>query len=134
MGRAEAARHARGGIKQTAGTFTVQCQVTSGASSSVGSWTVAITGGTSGLGLAVAQGLEVPPALFGVVMEGAVVDGQPGLVVFPGNEGPDGQVEGLADLVEAETEAQRRQAQNIAGGALSRECEAIRRSLKEEPP
>ena len=38
-------------------------------------------------------------------------------------------VEGLADLVEAETEAQRRQAQRIAGGALSRECEAIRASL-----
>ena len=36
------------------------------------------------------------------------------------------EVEGLADLVEAETEAQRRQAQRIAGGALSRECEAIR--------
>jgi tRNA modification GTPase len=39
------------------------------------------------------------------------------------------EVEGLADLVEAETEAQRRQAQRIAGGALSRECEAIRGSL-----
>ena len=39
------------------------------------------------------------------------------------------EVEGLADLVEAETEAQRRQAQRIAGGALSRECEAIRESL-----
>ena len=39
------------------------------------------------------------------------------------------EVEGLADLVEAETEAQRRQAQNIAGGALSRECEAICLSL-----
>jgi tRNA modification GTPase len=38
-------------------------------------------------------------------------------------------VEGLADLVEAETEAQRRQAQRIAGGALGRECEAIRASL-----
>jgi tRNA modification GTPase len=38
-------------------------------------------------------------------------------------------IEGLADLVEAETEAQRRQAQRIAGGALSRECEAIRASL-----
>ena len=41
------------------------------------------------------------------------------------------EVEGLADLVEAETEAQRRQAQNIAGGALSRECEAIRTGLLE---
>jgi tRNA modification GTPase len=41
------------------------------------------------------------------------------------------EVEGLADLVEAETEAQRRQAQCIAGGALSRECEAIRTSLLE---
>jgi tRNA modification GTPase len=41
------------------------------------------------------------------------------------------EVEGLADLVEAETEAQRRQAQRIAGGALSRECEAIRASLIE---
>jgi tRNA modification GTPase len=39
------------------------------------------------------------------------------------------EVEGIADLVEAETEAQRRQAQRIAGGALSRECEAIRASL-----
>ena len=41
------------------------------------------------------------------------------------------EVEGLADLVEAETEAQRRQAQNIAGGALSRECDAIRTGLLE---
>jgi tRNA modification GTPase len=41
------------------------------------------------------------------------------------------EVEGLADLVEAETEAQRRQAQRIAGGALSRECAAIRASLLE---
>ena len=39
------------------------------------------------------------------------------------------EVEGLADLVEAETEAQRRQAERIAGGALGRECEAIRSSL-----
>ena len=36
------------------------------------------------------------------------------------------EAEGLADLVEAETEAQRRQAQRIAGGALRRECDAIR--------
>ena len=41
------------------------------------------------------------------------------------------EVEGLADLVEAETEAQRRQAQRIADGALSRECEALRASLIE---
>jgi tRNA modification GTPase len=41
------------------------------------------------------------------------------------------EVEGLADLVEAETEAQRRQAQRIAGGALSRECDALRASLIE---
>ncbi len=41
------------------------------------------------------------------------------------------EVEGLADLVEAETEAQRRQAQRIAGGALGRECEAIRAGLVE---
>jgi tRNA modification GTPase len=41
------------------------------------------------------------------------------------------EVDGLADLVEAETEAQRRQAQNLAGGALSRECDAIRASLLE---
>jgi tRNA modification GTPase len=41
------------------------------------------------------------------------------------------EVEGLADLVEAETEAQRRQAQRIAGGALSRACEATRTSLLE---
>lgn len=38
-------------------------------------------------------------------------------------------VEGLADLVDAETEAQRRQAHRIAGGALRRECEAIRSLL-----
>ena len=41
------------------------------------------------------------------------------------------EAEGLADMVEAETEAQRRQAQNIAGGALSRACEAIRSKLLE---
>ncbi len=39
------------------------------------------------------------------------------------------EVEGLADLVDAETEAQRRQALRIAGGALRRESEAIRASL-----
>ena len=39
------------------------------------------------------------------------------------------EVEGLADLIDAETEAQRRQAQRIAGGALRRECEAIRQTL-----
>jgi tRNA modification GTPase len=39
------------------------------------------------------------------------------------------EAEGLADLVEAETEAQRRQAQRVAGGALKRECEAIRATL-----
>jgi tRNA modification GTPase len=36
------------------------------------------------------------------------------------------EAEGLADLVDAETEAQRRQAQRIAGGALKRECDSIR--------
>lgn len=36
------------------------------------------------------------------------------------------QVEGLADLVEAQTQAQRRQALRIAGGALSREADAAR--------
>ncbi|HEY1941502.1 MAG TPA: tRNA uridine-5-carboxymethylaminomethyl(34) synthesis GTPase MnmE [Roseiarcus sp.] len=41
------------------------------------------------------------------------------------------EVEGLADLVEAETAAQRRQALRIAGGALSRESEAIRATLVE---
>jgi len=41
------------------------------------------------------------------------------------------EVEGLADLVEAETAAQRRQALRIAGGALSRETEAIRSKLIE---
>ncbi len=41
------------------------------------------------------------------------------------------EVEGLADLVEAETAAQRRQALRIAGGALSRETEAIRSTLLE---
>jgi len=39
------------------------------------------------------------------------------------------QVEGLADLVDAETEAQRRQALRIAGGATSREAEAIRADI-----
>ncbi|RBP16396.1 tRNA modification GTPase [Roseiarcus fermentans] len=39
------------------------------------------------------------------------------------------EAEGLADLVEAETEAQRRQAVRIAGGALRRECDAIRAAL-----
>jgi tRNA modification GTPase len=41
------------------------------------------------------------------------------------------EVEGLADLVDAETEAQRRQALRIAGGALSRDAEAIRASVAE---
>ena len=41
------------------------------------------------------------------------------------------EVEGLADLVEAETEAQRRQAERVASGALARECEAIRSRLLE---
>ncbi len=41
------------------------------------------------------------------------------------------EVEGLADLVEAETAAQRRQALRIAGGALSRETEGIRSKLLE---
>ena len=41
------------------------------------------------------------------------------------------EVEGLADLVDAETEAQRRQAVRIAGGALSRDAEAIRALLAE---
>lgn len=36
------------------------------------------------------------------------------------------QVEGLADLVDAQTQAQRRQALRIAGGALTREADAIR--------
>jgi tRNA modification GTPase len=39
------------------------------------------------------------------------------------------EVEGIADLVDAETEAQRRQALRIAGGALRRESEAIRALL-----
>ncbi len=41
------------------------------------------------------------------------------------------EAEGLADLIDAETEAQRRQAQRIAGGALRRECDAIRDLLLE---
>jgi tRNA modification GTPase len=41
------------------------------------------------------------------------------------------QVEGLADLVDAQTQAQRRQALRIAGGALSRESEAIRALIVE---
>jgi tRNA modification GTPase len=36
------------------------------------------------------------------------------------------QIEGLADLVDAQTQAQRRQALRIAGGALSREAEGAR--------
>jgi tRNA modification GTPase len=39
------------------------------------------------------------------------------------------QVEGLADLVDAETTIQRRQALRIAGGALRREAEEIRRMI-----
>jgi tRNA modification GTPase len=39
------------------------------------------------------------------------------------------EVEGIADLVDAETEAQRRQAQRIANGALRRECQTIRTLL-----
>ena len=39
------------------------------------------------------------------------------------------QVEGLADLVDAQTDAQRRQALRIAGGALARQTEAIREIL-----
>jgi tRNA modification GTPase len=41
------------------------------------------------------------------------------------------QVEGLADLVDAQTQAQRRQALRIAGGALSRESEAVRTLIVE---
>ena len=41
------------------------------------------------------------------------------------------QVEGLADLVDAQTQAQRRQALRIAGGALTREAEAIARRFLE---
>jgi len=41
------------------------------------------------------------------------------------------EVEGLADLVDAETEAQRLQAARIAGGALSRDAEATRDALAE---
>jgi tRNA modification GTPase len=41
------------------------------------------------------------------------------------------QVEGLADLVDAETEAQRRQAVRIAGGALSRLAEDLRGRILE---
>jgi len=39
------------------------------------------------------------------------------------------QVEGLADLIEAETEAQRRQAMAVAGGALGRQAEGWRADL-----
>jgi tRNA modification GTPase len=41
------------------------------------------------------------------------------------------QVEGLADLVDAQTQAQRRQALRIAGGALSRESDGIRALIVE---
>lgn len=39
------------------------------------------------------------------------------------------QVEGLADLIDAETEAQRKQALRVFSGALGRKCEAWRASL-----
>lgn len=39
------------------------------------------------------------------------------------------EVEGLCDLVEAETAAQRRQALRLAGGALRRECEEVRNAI-----
>jgi tRNA modification GTPase len=39
------------------------------------------------------------------------------------------QVEGLADLIEAETEAQRKQALSVLSGAVSRQAEAWRRDL-----
>ena len=39
------------------------------------------------------------------------------------------QVEGLADLIDAETEAQRRQAQRVLSGAIGRRAEAWRRDL-----
>jgi tRNA modification GTPase len=41
------------------------------------------------------------------------------------------QVEGLADLVDAQTQAQRRQALGIVDGALTRECDAIRALIVE---
>ena len=39
------------------------------------------------------------------------------------------EVEGLCDLVEAETAAQRRQALRLAGGALRRECDEVRNAI-----
>ena len=39
------------------------------------------------------------------------------------------QVEGLADLIDAETEGQRRQAQRILSGALAKKCDAWRAAL-----
>ena len=41
------------------------------------------------------------------------------------------EIEGLADLIDSETEAQRRQATRLAGGALSRACREIRAALLE---
>ena len=39
------------------------------------------------------------------------------------------EVEGLCDLIEAETASQRRQALRLAGGALRRECDGIRNAI-----
>ena len=85
---------------------------------------ISVTGGRA-VTVAVAKALAIIPGLRlaepGEFAWRAFVNGKIDLT----------EVEGLADLVEAETEAQRRQAQRIAGGALSRECEAIRASLIE---
>ena len=85
---------------------------------------ISVTGGRA-VTVAVAKALAIIPGLRlaepGEFAWRAFVNGKIDLT----------EVEGLADLVEAETEAQRRQAQRIAGGALSRECEAIRLSLVE---
>jgi len=71
--------------------------------------------------------------LQGIVEALALIDGlrpaEPGefaLRAFENGKLDLSQVEGLADLVDAQTQAQRRQALRIAGGALSREAEAIR--------
>ena len=39
------------------------------------------------------------------------------------------QIEGLADLIDAETEAQRRQAQRVFSGSLGKRCEKWRKDL-----
>lgn len=81
-----------------------------------------ITGGRAVLNAIIAALAEIPglrPAEAGEFAWRAFENGKLDL----------SQVEGLADLVDAQTEAQRKQALRIAGGALSRQTETIRALL-----